>query len=167
MPEIAGLQIAAVRCVVGDHLLECPIEVARVGTRPSRTIHLDFTGDVVWLARPAEGKAGVRDDLHFEPIRLQRFRRDDERRHARREALAQERPSGWYSHRWMSRADQSFTKTNPRICRSCARSIGMGSPSALPCLYQNSEFKFVIELLCRTELSFAQVDRAAGVSVCR
>ena len=40
-------------------------------------------------------------------------------------------PSGRYSQRWISRALQSLTRTTPKMC-SCACSIGMGSPSALP-----------------------------------
>ena len=39
-------------------------------------------------------------------------------------------PSGWYSHAWMSRADQSFTSTMPNTWSS-ARSIGTGSPIVL------------------------------------
>ncbi len=39
-------------------------------------------------------------------------------------------PSGWYSHAWMSRADQSFTSTMPNTWSS-ARSTGTGSPIAL------------------------------------
>ena len=45
--------------------------------------------------------------------------------------LARKGPRGWYSHAWMSRADQSFKRQKPATC-AVARSIGMGSPSALP-----------------------------------
>jgi len=34
-------------------------------------------------------------------------------------------PSGWYSHRWMSRADQSFNKQRPNRCSS-ASATGTG-----------------------------------------
>src|SRR5882724_5592477 len=40
-------------------------------------------------------------------------------------------PSGWYSHDWMSRADQSLTRQTPKICSS-ASPIGTGSPRSLP-----------------------------------
>src|SRR6185503_2205958 len=40
-------------------------------------------------------------------------------------------PKGWYSHDWMSRADQSLTRQIPKMCSS-ASSIGMGSPSSFP-----------------------------------
>jgi len=36
-------------------------------------------------------------------------------------------PSGWYSHDWMSRADQSLTRQKPKIF-SLASSIVMTSP---------------------------------------
>src|SRR3954451_20848338 len=36
-------------------------------------------------------------------------------------------PSGWYSHDWMSRADQSFTRHTPKTCSANA-SVGTGSP---------------------------------------
>ena len=36
-------------------------------------------------------------------------------------------PSGWYSHAWMSRADQSLSSAIPKTC-SAARSVGTGRP---------------------------------------
>ena len=39
--------------------------------------------------------------------------------------FARNGPSGWYSHAWMSRADQSFTRHTPKMCCS-ASSIGIG-----------------------------------------
>src|SRR5438477_6021499 len=40
-------------------------------------------------------------------------------------------PSGWYSHDWMSRADQSLTRHMPKIWSS-ALAIGIGSPISFP-----------------------------------
>src|SRR5512132_1739767 len=40
-------------------------------------------------------------------------------------------PSGWYSHDWMSRADQSFTRHTPNRWSS-ASSMPMGLPSSFP-----------------------------------
>ena len=45
--------------------------------------------------------------------------------------LARNGPSGWYSHFWMSRADQSLSRHSPKMCAS-ASAIGIGAPSALP-----------------------------------
>ncbi len=39
-------------------------------------------------------------------------------------------PSGWYSHAWMSRADQSLTSTTPKTW-SANRSTGTREPSGL------------------------------------
>src|SRR5215207_1219515 len=39
-------------------------------------------------------------------------------------------PSGWYSHAWMSRADQSFTSTTPNTW-SGASATGTGTPVSL------------------------------------
>ena len=40
-------------------------------------------------------------------------------------------PSGWYSHFWTSRADQSFTMHRPKMWSSAA-AIGIRRPIALP-----------------------------------
>src|SRR4029450_11460811 len=40
-------------------------------------------------------------------------------------------PSGWYSHAWMSRADQSFSRHNPAMWLA-ASAMAIGVPSALP-----------------------------------
>src|SRR5579862_167955 len=45
--------------------------------------------------------------------------------------FARNGPSGWYSHRWMSRADQSLSRQSPNILSS-AFAIGIGSESLFP-----------------------------------
>ena len=45
--------------------------------------------------------------------------------------FARNGPSGWYSHCWTSRADQSFTRHNPKMW-SFASSIGIRRPSSFP-----------------------------------
>ncbi|MNT23504.1 hypothetical protein D3C72_1589240 [compost metagenome] len=40
-------------------------------------------------------------------------------------------PKGWYSHAWMSRADQSLSRQKPAIC-SAASATGIDSPISLP-----------------------------------
>ncbi len=52
-------------------------------------------------------------------------------------ALAWNGPSGWYSHAWMSRADQSLSSTKPKIIRSASatvigRPISEGVPTTAP-----------------------------------
>src|SRR4051812_36988258 len=45
--------------------------------------------------------------------------------------LARKGPRGWYSHDWMSRADQSLTRQMPKMWSS-ASAIGIGELSSLP-----------------------------------
>jgi len=45
--------------------------------------------------------------------------------------FARNGPSGWYSHVWMSRADQSLTMQSPKMCSS-AVSTETGSPRRFP-----------------------------------
>src|SRR5262249_8520726 len=40
-------------------------------------------------------------------------------------------PSGWYSHAWMSRADQSFSRQKPAMWLA-ASAMATGVPSSLP-----------------------------------
>ena len=44
--------------------------------------------------------------------------------------LARNGPSGWYSHFWMSRADQSFTSTKPKMWLQASRT-SMRVPGSL------------------------------------
>ena len=60
--------------------------------------------------------------------------------------LARNGPSGWYSHAWMSRADQSLSRQKPAMC-SAASPIGIGAPSALPGPIQIAELELVVEPL--------------------
>ncbi len=50
--------------------------------------------------------------------------------------FARNGPSGWYSHAWMSRADQSFSRHAPKRWSSAAV-VGIGVPSALPAPMKN------------------------------
>src|SRR5437764_12885072 len=50
--------------------------------------------------------------------------------------FARNGPSGWYSHDWMSRADQSLTRQIPNKCSSPAL-IGTVSPDAVPLPMKN------------------------------
>ena len=68
--------------------------------------------------------------------------------------LARNGPSGWYSHAWISRADQSFSRQKPAMC-SAAAPIGMGEPRCVAGADPDAELELVIETAARAEVGSA------------
>ena len=64
--------------------------------------------------------------------------------------FARNGPSGWYSHAWMSRADQSFTRHRPKTCRS-ASSIGIGVAERVARRDERADLELVVEAPRRPE----------------
>ena len=187
-----GLQVAAVAGVVGEHLRRRPVEVGRRGrgsaapapcparasaprrsqtssVRRCRRAALVVGGVEVGQRRGVAGRS--REGRHAE--RLERVERHDPGRdRSSRSSWPGTGPSGWYSHAWMSRADQSLTRHRPKSVLSASRDRHrLAERVARP--DEAADLHLVVERAARAEdrrrrpLGSLRLARAAAAPACR
>src|SRR5262249_35187151 len=147
--QIARRQIAAAAAVMRHELGHGPVEVARVADGQSlrgKSFRLETRREQEHLELDVEGAGGLvrriaeigqRGRIPRRPRRLrcpERRQRAGVTTHGEmvvKKLLPRNGPSGWYSHAWMSRADQSFSRQNPAMWLA-ASAMAIGVPSSLP-----------------------------------
>ena len=124
--QVAGPQVAAGDRVVRQLLVHRPVEVPEVAAADAcaaRRVagvlqrHLERDVEAVSLRRAQvrQRRRILRAAARSGTARSASQRHDPGRDRLVAKFLALNGPSGWYSHFWMSRADQSLTSTRPKM----------------------------------------------------